>query len=92
MIQERYQSVGGSLAAFPFGTAFRIGDLGCIDIGDADLFAVEPDRVAINHTSYPLAFSATLPVAVEVLRRYGCFDGIDLEDWHIFADDFHRIR
>lgn len=53
LIEQLGQPRGGLRAELGFVSAGGLARFGRVDIGDADLVAIEPDRVAIDHAGRP---------------------------------------
>ena len=53
LVEQLGQSRGGLRAELGFVSAVGLARFGRVDIGDADLVAIEPDRIAIDHAGRP---------------------------------------
>lgn len=65
LIDQVDEPVGGLVATRQFRRAFRLADLRCVDIGDADFFSVKPECIAIDDTCDPLGRAAFLDGGLE---------------------------
>jgi len=58
LVDQLYQSLGRAVAARKFRGTFGLADLRCVDVGDPNFCAVDPQRIAIDDAGDPMAQAA----------------------------------